>query len=245
MLLCGHRGLASLAPENTLSGLDAAHKQGLTWVEIDVQLTQDNQVVLFHDERLHRCTNGRGLLREHSWQQLSRLDAGRWFSAEFASERLVLLHDYLTHAARLNIKVNIELKLYPKDNAANLSQQVSRVISCGAFAHANLLFSSFEPNSLVQMQRLQPTIARALLVERIPTDWHAALQRLDCAALNCNHRHLTQAQAQAVNAAGYQLNCYTVNSQRQADTLASWGVNMIFTDKPLRQAPGAQHQAPS
>ncbi|MGB5855215.1 MAG: glycerophosphodiester phosphodiesterase family protein, partial [Oceanisphaera sp.] len=97
----------------------------------------------------------------------------------------------------------------------------------------------------VQMQRLQPTIARALLVERIPADWLATLQRLDCAALNCNHRNLTQTQAQAVIDAGYRLNCYTVNSQRQADILASWGVHMIFTDKPLTQAPGAQHQAPS
>lgn len=241
MIICGHRGLASMAPENTLAGLEAAHKQGLSWVEIDAQLTQDNQVVVFHDQRLHRCSNGRGPLRQHSWSQLSQLDAGSWFSASFTDEPLVLLHDYLAQAARRHIRVNIELKLYPKDSAANLCRQVSRVITEGKFMPDNLLLSSFDPAALVHMQTLQPNIARALLVERIPADWLAQLQRLDCCALNCNHRYLTRPQAQTVITAGYQLNCYTVNQQRQADTLAGWGVNMVFTDNPLNS--GEQREA--
>lgn len=238
MIICGHRGLASLAPENTLAGLEAAYQQGLSWVEIDVQLSQDNQVVVFHDERLERCSNGRGLLRQHTWQQLSQLDAGSWFDDAFAGERLVLLQDYLADAARRHIRVNIELKLYPEDNAAHLCRQVSRVIAEENLTPGNLLFSSFDPVALGHVQSMQPSIARALLVERIPADWQIQLQQLDCCALNCNYRYLTQSQAQAVGSAGYRLNCYTVNQQRQADILAGWGVNMVFTDKPLH----ASHQ---
>ena len=245
MIICGHRGLASLAPENTLAGLQAAHQQGLSWVEIDVQLSQDNQVVVFHDEYLDRCSNGRGQLRQHSWQQLSELDAGSWFGDEFSGERLVLLRDYLARAERLDIKVNIELKLYPEDSAVPLCQQVSQVLAAGKFMHDSLLFSSFDPIALAHMQSLQPGIARALLVERIPDDWQLQLQRLDCRALNCNHRHLTDTQARAVSAAGYQLNCYTVNQQHKADTLAGWGVNMVFTDVALKQTPSARNRAPS
>lgn len=237
MKLCGHRGLASLAPENTLAGLEAAHQYGLSWVEIDVQLTQDHQVVLFHDQRLTRCTNGQGLLRQHTWQQLSQLDAGRWFSAKFTGERLVRLSDYLTRAAQLKIKVNIELKLFAQDNAERLAQQVSQVIDQGQVNDADILFSSFNNEALAHLQRLQPATARALLVERIPSDWQSLLTQLACCALHCDYRHLTQVKTQAIMQAGYQVNCYTVNHQSHADTLASWGVSMIFTDEPLKQAP--------
>ncbi|MBO1518914.1 glycerophosphoryl diester phosphodiesterase [Oceanisphaera pacifica] len=241
MLQCGHRGLASIAPENTLAGLEAAHQYGLSWVEIDVQLTQDNRVVLFHDQQLDRCTNSRGLFGQHSWQQLSQLDAGSWFSAEFANERLVLLSDYLIRAAQLNIKVNIELKLYAQGDALPLAQQVSQVLAQRLIPETQILLSSFNIATLAYMQQWQPMIKRALLVKRIPHNWQRLLQSLDGHALHCDYRHLTCSKAHEISTAGYQLNCYTVNSQHQANTLASWGVNMIFTDNPLRQAPGAQH----
>ena len=232
MILCGHRGVASLAPENTLAGLRAAHRLGLEWVEIDVQLTRDKRAVVMHDEKVNRCTNGKGWLRQYDWDELGQLDAGSWFAPTFAEERIPLLQDYLALAATLGIKVNIELKLYPQDDAAQLCRRVSEVITQQAFDTGSLLFSSFEPDCLRLMQTLQPDIARALLVERISGDWQARLQRLDCTAMHCHHRHLTRALAQEIKTAGYRLNCYTVNHLGKATTLAEWGVDMIFTDTP-------------
>ncbi|GHA23811.1 glycerophosphoryl diester phosphodiesterase [Oceanisphaera arctica] len=232
MILCGHRGVASLAPENTLAGLREAHRLGLEWVEIDVQLTRDEQVVVIHDEKVNRCTNGKGWLRQYDRDELGRLDAGSWFDPAFSQERIPLLTDYLTLAATLGIRVNIELKLYPQDDAARLCRRVSEVIEQHGFDKDTLLFSSFEPDCLRQLQMLQPDIARALLVERIPYDWQTQLQQLNCTGLNCHHRHLTRVLAEAVKAAGYRLNCYTVNHTGKAATLAAWGVDMIFTDTP-------------
>ena len=243
MIICGHRGLASKAPENTLAGLMAAHQHGLSWVEIDVQLSQDKQVVVFHDQRLGRSTNGRGTLRQYSYQQLQTLDAGRWFSDDFIHERIPLLSDYLTLACQLNIQVNIELKLYPKDSARELCLQVSQVVealvSSGALAYPDLLMSSFEPAALAYMQQRLPEVPRALLVEQIPDDWQAQLQQLDCAALHCEHTALTPEYAAAIIDAGYRVSCYTVNKHSRAQQLANLGVHMIFSDKPLRGAPSA------
>lgn len=232
MILCGHRGVASLAPENTLAGLRAAHRLGLEWVEIDVQLTRDKQVVVMHDEKVNRCTDGKGWLRQYDKDELEQLDAGSWFAPAFAEERIPALPDYLALAATLGIKVNIELKLYPQDDAAQLCRRVSEVIAEQGFDTNSLLFSSFEPDCLHFMQTLEPDIARGLLVERIPVDWQTQLQRLNCSALHCHHRHLTHALAQEIKAAGYRLNCYTVNHLGKAATLAAWGVDMIFTDTP-------------
>ncbi|WP_418139301.1 glycerophosphoryl diester phosphodiesterase [Oceanimonas smirnovii] len=232
MKLCGHRGVAALAPENTLAGLRAAHRLGLEWVEIDVQLSQDDEVVVIHDQTVNRCSNGRGQVRELAWPELAQLDAGGWFGPAFAGEPIPRLADYLALANTLGMKVNIELKIHGGDDAARLSRRVSEVVKEQQTPAGALLFSSFEPACLAHLQPLAPAIARGLLVERLPRDRHAQLQRLGCTALHCNHKYLTQSQAKAIKAAGFSLHCYTVNEVARMHTLADWGVDMIFTDDP-------------
>jgi len=60
----GHRGASGQAPENTLSALKLAAAQGAKWVEYDVKITADKEVILLHDDTIERTTNGRG----HVWQ---------------------------------------------------------------------------------------------------------------------------------------------------------------------------------
>lgn len=239
MIICGHRGVAALAPENTLAGLRAAHALGLEWVEIDVQLSRDDEVVVIHDDTVNRCSNGRGKVRQLEWPELVRLDAGGWFGAEFAGEPLPRLADYLEQAQAFGIRVNIELKIHPGDDAARLCRRVSEVVTRLSSPQDALLFSSFDPACLAHLRQLSPSIARGLLVEHLPADWHAQLLRLDCIALHCNHHNLTPAQANAVKAAGFLLHCYTVNDPARMHTLEAWGVDMIFTDDPKEYRPTA------
>ena len=61
-----HRGLSSLAPENSLSALRQAAEQGCQWVEIDAVACGDGTVVMWHDNSVDRCSDGTGLLSEHN-----------------------------------------------------------------------------------------------------------------------------------------------------------------------------------
>jgi glycerophosphoryl diester phosphodiesterase len=79
-----------------------------------------------------------------------------------------------------------------------------------------------------------PDLPRAWLTERLPIDWKRRLERLDCVALHCSHKHLTAAKAKKVKDAGYALRCYTVNDAARAKELLSWGVDAVFTDYPDR-----------
>lgn len=232
MILCGHRGVASLAPENTLAGLRKAAELGLSWVEIDVQLTKDQKVVVIHDEKVNRCSDGKGKLRKYEWDELRKLDAGSWFDPAFAQERIPRLRDYLALARELGIKVNVELKVYDKDDAGRLCRRLSKLIDKHEFDKGGLLFSSFDPDCLRYLQVLQPDVPRGLLVEHIPDDWQQQLEQLECAALHCNYRYLTREQAEAVKAAGYRLHCYTPNNPDKVKDFPAWGVDMLFTDKP-------------
>src|SRR5207302_11253553 len=82
----GHRGAAGRAPENTLAGLRRAKALGCAWVEFDVRLTGDGALVLCHDARLDRTTDGHGRVAALSLAAIRGCDAGRWFHPAFAGE---------------------------------------------------------------------------------------------------------------------------------------------------------------
>ena len=63
-LILGHRGAPVVAPENTLAGFRKAIEMGSDGIELDVHLSRDGQIVVIHDERLERTTNGTGLVAQ-------------------------------------------------------------------------------------------------------------------------------------------------------------------------------------
>lgn len=77
--IIGHRGAAGEAPENTLTSFNKALEAGAEFVELDVRTSQDGEVVIVHDARLERTTNGRGPVIKKTLQELKALDAGYWF----------------------------------------------------------------------------------------------------------------------------------------------------------------------
>ena len=87
--IIAHRGASGNAPENTLAAIQMASDHGASWIEIDVNISRDGVPVLFHDDGLSRCSNGTGLVIEHSLSSLKSLDAGSWFGDEF---KLSLIH---------------------------------------------------------------------------------------------------------------------------------------------------------
>lgn len=88
-----HRGASGQAPENTRPALQRAIEDGFEWAEIDLQLTRDGKHVLYHDSQLDSKTTGTGRVADYSLADLKRLDAGSWFAARYAGERLLTLQE--------------------------------------------------------------------------------------------------------------------------------------------------------
>jgi glycerophosphoryl diester phosphodiesterase len=95
MQVIGHRGAAALAPENTWPCFDLALAIGVDAIETDVRATSDGQLVLLHDERLDRTTDGTGVVHRTPWSAVRALDAGLWFGTEYRHTRVPLLYDTL------------------------------------------------------------------------------------------------------------------------------------------------------
>lgn len=94
-LIVAHRGAAAIAPEHTIPAYESAVAAGADALWLDVQETADEQLVVVHDVRLERTTNGRGPVRERTVRELKRLDAGRWFGWRFRGQRIQTLSEVL------------------------------------------------------------------------------------------------------------------------------------------------------
>ncbi len=107
-----HRGYSARAPENTLAAVEAALRAGADAVEWDVHVAACGTPVLFHDVALGRTSNGVGPVRRRTLAQLQALDAGSWFSPEFAGERIPSLEQALDRVKGRVGRVYTEVKGY-------------------------------------------------------------------------------------------------------------------------------------
>jgi glycerophosphoryl diester phosphodiesterase len=84
----GHRGDSAHNPENTLISFQRAIEKGAEGIETDLRLTADGHIVLIHDDKVDRTTNGTGLVIDYTLEEIQKLDAGSWFSPEFADQKV-------------------------------------------------------------------------------------------------------------------------------------------------------------
>ncbi|MCQ4504445.1 glycerophosphoryl diester phosphodiesterase, partial [Vibrio parahaemolyticus] len=79
----------------------------LKWEEEDVQPTKDNVLVVCHYHTLSLCSNGKGRVDAHTFEELRQLDFGVWFSDDFAGETIMTLEELLSLATERGLNLNI------------------------------------------------------------------------------------------------------------------------------------------
>lgn len=230
----GHRGAAGHAPENTIAGFKKAASLGVQWVEFDVRLTRDGVPIVFHDESLERTTDGRGKVSAQDWEEIQNLDAGKWFANEFSGEPIPTLEQALKAINELNLGANVEMKASPGREVETGHAVVSLLKKHWPRSMPSLLISSFNRDCLAAAKEEASEFSYAFIVGKVPPDWSQVLVQLECEGLHCKFDKLNETTAQEVLKQGYSLRCYTVNINEQAQKLADWGVQSIFTDYPDR-----------
>ncbi len=228
----GHRGIAALAPENTLAGFRRARALGCGWVEFDVRLCADGEPVLLHDDRLERTTDGRGRASLLPLAAIRRHDAGRRFDAAFAGEVVPTLDEALGVLAELGLGANIEIKAERGRAAATGTAVAELIARCWPAALPAPLVSSFLPEALAAMRDRAPDIARGILFRAVPAGWRQVAERHGCVTVHADHRRLRPRIVGEIRGAGYPVLAYTVNDAVRARLLFGWGVTSVFSDVP-------------
>ena len=104
-----HRGFSGKYPENTLLAFSKAIEEGVDGIENDVHLTKDGVLVVMHDELVDRTTNGKGYIKDKTYEELAQLDASYIFK-EYGPQKVPTLREYLELVKDTDIITNIELK---------------------------------------------------------------------------------------------------------------------------------------
>ena len=228
--LCAHRGAGKLAPENTLTAMRVGHAHGYRMVEFDVKLSADNVSFLLHDATLERTTSGRGRADALPWRELARLDAGGWHSAKYAGEMVPTFGAIARWARAHDVRCNVEIKPTPGRERETGAAVALDAAALWRDAEVPPLLSSFSEIALDAAREAVPTLPRALLLDQLPADWLERLRRLECVALDANHKALDAAIVERAHAAGFRVACYTPNEAPRIAELHALGVDTVITD---------------
>ncbi len=234
-VIIGHRGYPVKFPENTLASFEGAMQAGCHMIELDVTLTRDRRVVVIHDDTLNRTTNGKGPVRDHSLEDIKRLDAGSWFDPRFSAERV----PELTEVVKLTTgrcMLNIEIKesafeaAYPVD--AIERQVVELVKTSGAMDR--VILSSFEKRVLQRIAVMEEPPAIAYISDH-GADKGVVEMLLAMKAFSWHPRFqvLTRDQVELLHAAGLKVFPWTINTREEAEKLLAMGVDGIICNDLL------------
>lgn len=219
----GHRGARGLAPENTLLGFDTAMCHGAQWVEFDVQL-HDGELLLMHDLRLERTTNGKGRLDEHTFAQLRTLDAGKGQQIPTLQETLALIDQ--------RMGINVELKTWNGTGAA-VARALRDAVAQG-WPLDKIMVSSFHLPELYEFHDLAPEIPIGVLLCGVPLDWAGCTAELGASSLNISDEFVDERIVADAHARGLKVLVYTVNHPDEIRRMKALGLDGIFTDYPDR-----------
>ena len=145
MINIAHRGFSGKYPENTILSFEKALELGVDAIELDVQLSRDGEVVIFHDEELLRTTGEKGLLKEYTLNDLRKLDASANFQGVFGINHIPTLVEYLELTAEEGILTFLELK-----NAMIFYPQIEEKVSACLYRYGQqkkvIVFSANHPS---------------------------------------------------------------------------------------------------
>ena len=227
-----HRGSAGTHPENTMVSFRAAERAGADGIELDVQLSRDGELVVIHDEKLDRTTNGNGYVKDLTLKELKGLDASVHFKGKAGPEKIPALHEVLDMFTRNNMLLNIELK----NGVFMYEGMEEKVIE---LVHAydlqdRVILSSFNHYSLVRVFQLAPHIETAPLYrDGLYMPWVYA-KAIGARAIHPNKLAAPDPIIVEAMKNGIQVRPYTVNSEKQMLRLFSLNCSAFITDYPAK-----------
>ena len=228
-LLVGHRGAMAVAPENTLAAFEAGLAGGADILELDVQLTADGQVIVFHDTDLIFKTGVSGQIGDYTADFLRTLDAGRYFHEQFTGLRMPLLDEVLAWA-RGRVPLMIELKHGPVFNRELDRATVALIEQYDMVDEVVII--SFDQFALRRVKELNPRITTSFIYVGRYLNPLALVKDLNVDALSPATEFLTRQEVELIQSAGYV--CSPGGFWWDYPTLIKWGVDTISSNDPAR-----------
>lgn len=231
MLVFGHRGFSGKYPENTMTAFKKAFEAHADGIELDVQFTKDQEIVIIHDETIDRTTNGTGFVKDYTLKELQSFNAAIIKPTHCKEEKIPTLDEYLNWVKDTDLITNIELKtgVYYYDGIEEATLNMVKKYGL----EDKVIFSSFNPLSVVKIKQLDPNIEVGLLTEFGGIGNAGAL----CKEFHFDYYHpdikdLNEATINGCNENNIPLNVWTVNDLEGIHKMYDINANAIITNYP-------------
>lgn len=232
--IVAHRGASGYAPENTIAAFDKAVEMNADYIEIDVQRSQDGKLVVIHDQTVDRTTNGTGNVKDLTFQQLNRLDAGSWKGIQFTGEKIPAFEEILD---RYYEKIGILIELKSPELYPGIEEHVVQVLkerNLDQPRNGKIIIQSFNHDSMKKMNQLLLNIPIGVLTSNKEHTTEQALKDFSTYAdyFNPNYKMLTEELVNQAYSQGMKVFPWTVRSDEAVDFVLDMNIAAIITDYP-------------
>ncbi|MCR8847925.1 glycerophosphodiester phosphodiesterase [Rossellomorea sp. SC111] len=229
-----HRGAAAYAPENTIASYDLAVDMKADYIEIDVQRSEDGELVVIHDTSVDRTTNGTGKVADLTLEQMKSLDAGSWKGEQFSGEEIPTFEEVLD---RYHGKVGILIEMKSPELYPGIEEQVADALKerhLDKPQNEKIILQSFNFDSMKKMDQLLPKVPVGVLAWSHSQATPEELKKISTYAewFNPSYGIVTEQVVKDVHSLDMQIGSWTVRSHEAADFLFDMNVDAIITDYP-------------
>jgi len=255
-----HRGARSLAPENTMAAFEKAWEVGAHGIEIDVQVTKDEELIIFHDDTLARTTNVKQIFPDRqndpfptfSLKEVQSLDAGSWYietdpfgeiaAGNVSPSELAAMYgisvptfaDVLLFVKRKYWFINIEIKILPPEKEGfPIVERVLQLIDQVQIPLNRIVISSFVHDYLKQVQVKNSAIELNALIG-VPGSGVQDWGNFEFETYNANADYIDENQIKKALLAGCRVNLFHVDELHEMNSFIQAGVSRLITDYPQR-----------
>ena len=226
-----HRGASAYLPENTLEAFSKAIEMGADCIELDVHLTKDGEIVVAHDERLERVSDGKGYINDHTLAELKTLNFSKPVSGSPVC-RIPTMAEVFSLVKPSALTLNIELKtterLYP-----GLPQKITAL--AGEYSMSDrVLYSSFNHYSLREIKKIDPKAKIGLLYQLGLVDPWVYAKYAGADAIH-PHFYIIASLPETVERChenGVMVNVWTVDDPETVKLMIKCGVDGIISNRP-------------
>ncbi|MEO9473952.1 MAG: glycerophosphodiester phosphodiesterase family protein [Cyclobacteriaceae bacterium] len=242
--IIAHKGASGIAPENTMAAFKAALDLGVDMIELDVRNTNDEEIIVFHDETLDRTTDGSGLVHDYTLEEIKKLDAGAWFGeAKYVGERVPTLKEVLDFIDG-RCKVLIEIKHMDHPHYHDFAEKLVDVIRAEKNGYDWVILQSYEDGYIAAAHEYDDHVqtkkmligeeSTPLIAFYVETRLHLGRAKPEgrLSALNPEYTTLSTRRIFRMHAHGFKVYTYPVNNRDDMVKMMHMGVDGIITDHP-------------
>jgi glycerophosphoryl diester phosphodiesterase len=240
--IIAHRGASGYAPENTLSSYRAGVLMNADYVEIDVQMSKDGELIAMHDKTVNRTTNGTGFVNRKTLSELKALDAGSWFNHkhpndahnEYINQKVPTLREVFETFGKTT-RYMLETK-WPDENPGLEEKTWALVEEFGLIDRVAI--QSFSKESLLKFRQWNRniTLFQLLWYSKSASISDSKLEEISGYAngVGANFYRINEKYIHKVKRAGLLFYPYTINRHVHMEKALKWGADGIYTDNPDR-----------